>query len=169
MPPRKATGKPDPKTDPATREYLKPNPTVDELIAEAQPAENKDTEEMLRELEQLAAVRSRWTSGDYNEEYERLRDEAAFRLREGNRIFVDSNGVKTVAIRQTARGIEVDLNKLRDRVGPALLDKVAPRKIDPEAFKRAVATGKITPGTFLEVATFKPRTPYVRFVRVPDE
>jgi hypothetical protein len=148
-----------------------PTPEYQEFLAEleatAQPAD-MDTEELLNRLQPLQAQRSYYSNGEGNKLYEKLRDEAAERLEEtGPRYYVGEDGVKRYAVRQQSHPLEVSVSELIAEYGednPELLDRIAPRKVDRDQFKRAVATGKVSAEVLLRVARFKHSKPFVRFV-----
>lgn len=136
---------------------------VTELIKEATPA-GPDTEETLASLARVQGARGRWNkTGDLYEVYTRLRDQATDALVDGPRYFIDADGVKRYAVRLQAEPVEVDEELLAQEVSPAVLAEVAPRKVDKDLFKRAVAAGRIKPATLLKVAKVKPSAPYVKF------
>ncbi len=133
-----------------------------------------DTEVRLARLAELAEIRRE--KPDIKTEYEVLRDELAAQIEaEGSRIFIGPDGEKYVAYVVSPEPIEVDVAELEamDETGKipvGLIDKVAPRKVDKEAFRRAVAKEEITKPQFLRVAKTTKGTAFVKFLPIdPDD
>ena len=105
--------------------------------------------------------------------YEELRDALTPQLlREGPRYFVDHDGVKRVAYAVQPEPVDVYVAGLKALVANGKLtvedlDKIAPRKVDKEVFRRYLATEKIAPHDALKVARISKGTAYVKFV-TPD-
>lgn len=159
----------NPPLDPEAAALLKKRKADDkELIAEAVAA-IEDTEELLAKLERVQGERGLWTSdnGAHNLEYLALRDAAAVVLESGPRYFIDADGAKRVAVRQQSEPIDIDLAILSE-IPPEIIDKVAPRKIDTEAFKRNVANGKIPAKAFVKHSKIRHVDPHVRFILADD-
>lgn len=148
---------------------------MDEVRQLAQPAEH-DTEAMLLELDQLAAMRR--PNPDIEARYEYLRDILTARLaEEGPRYYVDALGEKRYAYAMVPEPIDVDVDELikmneEGEISDDLLNEVAPRKVDKEAFTKAAARGTrrnprkpgITPEQLMRVATKRKGKGHVRFV-----
>lgn len=128
-----------------------------------------DTELMLRELHDIAEHKRKYAAGEGQRHYEQLRDAAAKALEDGNRYFLDEHHNKWFAVRVQSRPVVVSLEALQhlliDR--PELLDQVAPRKVNMEAFRAAVATERIGTDELVRVAHIGRSKPFIRFY--PDE
>ena len=154
-----------PKKEPETKEQMEAR-----MVAAASKAEI-DTEARLAEL--LARKRDIDVPKDDQAAYERLRDELTPQLlREGPRYFIDYDGVKRVAYAVQPEPVDVDLPNLKALVAAgklteADLERLAPRKVDKEVFRRYLATEKISPHDALKVARITKGTAYVKFV-TPD-
>lgn len=136
---------------------------VRELIAEAVEAE-PDTEDLIAELARVQGEKGRWgKTGDRYKQYVQLREEVTDALVDGPRYFIDHDGVKQVAVRLQAEPVEVDVDLLAQEIDESVLADIAPRKVDKDRFKAAVAAGRIKPAVLLKVARIKPSAPYVKF------
>lgn len=147
---------------------------VQQMMRDARPAEG-DTEQMLLDLDMLA--RRRRPDPYIEEQYEALRDVLTARLsKEGPRYFIDVDGEKRYAYAVVPEPIEVDVDEVialhdEGEISTELLDRIAPRKIDAEQFKLAVARGSnpnsrkpgITQEQLLRVARKRRGTGHVRF------
>lgn len=147
---------------------------TDEMIAKAQPA-NEDTEEMLVELARLAEARR--VDPRIEERYEYLRSVLTKRLeREGPRFYLDEHGDKVYAYPVIPEPVVVDVAGLvamadAGEISHELLEEIAPRKADMEAFARAAARGSrpnprregIKPEQLVQVARKRRGTGHVRF------
>ena len=159
--------------------------TAEELFEamerDATPAE-ADLEDKLLRLDAMAAQRRK--DPDLEKRYEALRDEVAEELKAtGPRYYLDEHGLKRYAFRVAPEKVEVDVEELVRQVEAGEievdLDKVAPRKVDAEQLKRAVAKGSrpanrgkpgvIPPEKFLKMARRKPGTAHVRFSDPRDD
>lgn len=152
-----------------------PSPATTKLAqieASAQPAEG-DTEAMLRELDELASRRR--PNKALEKRYEILRNTLAARLeQEGPRYYLDSNGIKRYAYASVPEPIDVDVPALVDldesgQLKRGVLDTVAPRKVDKEEYRMAVARGDITQEQFLATSTLGRGTPRVLFSNPDDD
>lgn len=136
------------------------------LKTEAKPAD-PDTEIQLMKLADMAA--SRRKNPDLEKRYEALRELLATQLtKEGPRYFLGEDGIKRYAYAVTPEPVEVSEEKLMEldeagKLKAGVLEKVAPRKVDKDAFRRAVANGSITREQFLEVAELTQGTKFVKF------
>jgi hypothetical protein len=128
-----------------------------------------DTELLLRELHDIAESKRKWTAGEGKKHYERLREAAAKALEDGNRYFLDAHRNKWFAVRVQSKPVVVSLPALIHLFAdqPDLLDAVAPRKVDMEAFRKAVSTERISTDELVQVAHIGQGNPFVRFY--PDE
>lgn len=122
---------------------------------------------LLAELEWIQGQKGRWAdTGDLGKLYKELRDEAVSHLDMGPRYFLDDDGVKTIAVRQQSMRTVVDLDVLMAAIKDEdLLDQIAPRKLDAEGYKRAVATGKIPDALFVKATKLVPSAAFVKFIR----
>lgn len=156
-----------PALDPEAAALLTPPRAPDDtVIIKGSSRADEDTETVLSELQIYQAERWRWTSdnGDLNQEYERLRNKATELLVDGPRYFLDHNGVKQVAVRGQAEPVRID-PEILEYLSPAVVEKVAPRKIDTTAFKRAVARQDVPTKLFVKYAKVHQSAPFVRFIR----
>lgn len=149
----------------------------DEMMARAEPAEG-DTEAMLIELTRLAEARR--VDPRIEERYEYLRGVLVRRLEaEGPRFYLDEHGDKVFAYPVIPEPVEVDVDGLvamaqRGEISQELLEEIAPRKINGEAFARASARGSrrhprregITPEQLVQVARKRRGTGHVKFLAV---
>lgn len=147
----------------------------DEIRAAAGPATG-DTEEMLLELDRLATLRR--PNPEIERRYEELRDILTARLsKEGPRYYIDAFGEKRYAYALIPEPVDVDVDELikmneAGEISDDLLNEVAPRKVDKEAFTKAAARGTrkrprkpgITPEQLIRVATKRRGQGHVRFV-----
>lgn len=159
-------GRRNPPLDPEAKALVAPDTLTEEQIIEFAEPLPEDTEDLLGKLQRIQGVRSQWTNenGTYNQEYEALRDAASELLKDGPRYFIDAEGIKMVAARQQATRLVVNPKILA--ILPAdLIDKVAPRKIDNEQFKRAVKNGKIKTKDLLRYAELVDNAAHVKFIR----
>lgn len=142
------------------------------MIRDAQPA-SSDTEDELLWLERLQAKRRKDPAVE--REYERLRDSLAARLeKEGPRYYIDNEGIKRYAYAVVPEPVEVDVDllieaELEREITYETLDAVAPRKVDKEAFRRAVAAERIPKKVLVKVATVTRGTAYVKTATPDDE
>jgi hypothetical protein len=152
---------------------------MDEIRETAVPAE-RDTEAMLQELDTLAALRR--PDPLIEARYTELRDLLTARLlKEGPRYYLDAFGEKRYAYAIVPEPVEVDVDELikmneSGEISDDLLNEVAPRKVDKEAFTRAAARGTrkrprkpgITPEQLIRVAKKRPGTGHVRFAKAEN-
>lgn len=144
---------------------------TERMIRTAEPAVG-DTETRLLELQNMQAKRRK--DPQLERRYEMLRDELAAQLKaEGPRYYIDNDGVKRYAFTVTPEPVDVDLDgliqaELDQEISYETLDQVAPRKVDKEAFRRAVATERIPKALLLKIAKIVPGTAYVK-TATPDE
>lgn len=159
----------NPPLDPEAAALIRKRKIEDKEIIQEAVAAIEDTEELLTKLERVQGERGLWTSdnGVHNLEYLALRDAAAVALESGPRYFIDADGAKRVAVRQQSEPVEIDLAILSE-IPPEIIDKVAPRRIDAEAFKRNVANGKIPAKAFVKHSRIKYVEPHVRFILADD-
>lgn len=137
-----------------------------EAIAEQATQVDPDLMDMLARLEVLAARRRKDPA--LEAEYERLRNAASAIINDtGPRWFLDEDGHKRIAYRQAPMNVDVELDELVRQVAEGEidvdLDTVAPRKVNKEELKKAVATGRIPAAKFLRMATLREGTAFVRF------
>lgn len=154
------------KVDPF-EELGSPKISEAEIKESAEPAV-QDTEELLAELRSVSEEHYRWTSdkGEGTLRYEALRDAATAALEDGPRFFLDDH-VKYVAVRVQSEPVEIDPEILK-YLRPAVVDEIAPRKINNDAFKKAYQGGRIPRSLFIKHARIKPRRAFVKFVRYED-
>jgi hypothetical protein len=138
---------------------------LEELKATSTKAD-ADTEELLVHLEEIQARRRKDPA--LEREYEDLRATLVARLKEGGpRYYLDNMGLKKYAYLVEPEPVEIDVAALcaldeEGKLKAGVLDAVAPRKADKEAFRRAVGRGDITREQFLATAKVTKGTPYVR-------
>lgn len=138
----------------------------EEMMRTAEPA-SLDLEDTLADLEALQALRRK--NPLIEARYEHLRKIATVMLIEGGpRYFVDDSGTKHYAYAITPDAIVVsveDVEQLRNEgiITEEELDRVAPRKVKNEEFKRLVALGRIPKARAKKIARIVPKTPYVGF------
>lgn len=149
---------------------LNPAKPDDKATFEKASAADDDLEVVLSELERIQGERGRWTSkkGDMYLEYERLRQRATEMLGDdGPRYFLDLDGSKMVATKSQAEPVDID-PEILDHLPADVVDYVAPRKIDKEKFKRAMAQRRVPAKLFVRFASVKQNAPFVRFIRASD-
>lgn len=136
------------------------------LAKVAQPA-NLDLEvELLKLHERVLARRE---DPEKKRAYEEARDKLLKLLQdEGPRYFIDSEGHKRYAYPVKPEQVEVDMDELlvayaKGEISSATYDRVAPRRIDRDALRRAVSVGDIAPAVFARIATLVPKTGHVGF------
>lgn len=126
-----------------------------------------DTELALDGL--FSMVIQRREDPDLKVQYELTRDELVARLKEdGPRYFLASDGTKRYAYVVQPEQIEVDMDELMAAVkdgsiSQEVLDKIAPRKVDKDALRRAVAKKQIDAATFVRIAELVKKTAHVGF------
>jgi microcystin degradation protein MlrC len=144
---------------------------LDAIREEAAELADTDIAARLNRLDELAAARRK--NPAIEREYETLRAEMSAWLKEaGPVIYLDAHGNKRIAYRVAPTGVEVNVEELVKAVeaGEAKvdLDVVAPRRVNAEELKKAVATKRIPPKVFLKMAKLQDKTPHVRFTD-PDD
>jgi hypothetical protein len=138
------------------------------LAAEAGPVD-ADTETKMARLEELQSARRK--DPKIEAEYKALRDELAAQIeKEGPRYFVAEDGSKMYAYAIVPEPVEVSISKLEamDEAGdiPAgLIERVAPRHLNADEFKNALAKKELTRDQILEVTTLGKGTAYLKFVK----
>lgn len=138
----------------------------EEMYAEAEPA-GTDLERVLEDLHSLQALRRK--NPIVEARYENLRKIATTLLNEGGpRWYLDIDGVKRFAYVVTPETIVVevaDVVALRDEgvITDEELDRVAPRKVKNDEFKRLMALGRIPKDRAKKIARIVPKTSYVGF------
>lgn len=170
MPPRKRTAA---KKAAAKK---KPTPQQDAELAEivqiSEPAP-KDLEDMLAEYEEL--VENARENKENKTRREELRDLIGQRLNEeGPRYYVSPSGQKHVAWSTTPETVELDVEKVlkMDEEGAIpfdLIDKIAPRQVNREGLRTAIATGAMTPEQVREAVTLRPQTTRVYSRSLDDD
>ena len=131
-----------------------------------------DLEEMLVQLDELAERRRK--DPVVEARYEELRDLCAKAiLREGPRYYLDARGVKRYAFAVQPEPVEIDVGRLMDFYADGslpveVLNKIAPRKVDKDAYRRAAAKGELTKEQIAATARIRKGTPHVRFADPVD-
>lgn len=144
-----------------------------EAVRAAEPAYGTDLEVELAELARLQARRRK--DPVLERTYEAQRAVCADLLREqGNRLFLDEHGIKTVAFLVEPEPVDVSVAALEEMeldgdIDYDLLEEIAPRKVDKTAFHRAVATGRLEAKQVAKVAKIGKGTPWVRMDPLRDE
>lgn len=139
---------------------------VKEMQAAAEKAP-PDMEALIRRLDNLAAARR--PDPALEREYEHLRDLLTKILaKEGPRYYLDSAGVKRYAFAVVPEPVEINLPKLiamakAGQISDELLEKLAPRKVDKDAYRRAGNTGKLTKAQVAATSKFVKGTGHVKF------
>ena len=116
-----------------------------EMEAKAIQADG-DIEASLMRLDQLAEIRRK--DPVIEKEYEDLRDHLTKILKsEGPRYYIDAGGVKRYAYVVAPEPVEINVAALiamnrEGTLNDELLDKIAPRKADKEAYRRAASGGR---------------------------
>ena len=126
-----------------------------------------DLEEAIIQLDELAEQRRK--DPVIEQRYEELRDlVAAAILADGPRYYLDIDGEKRYAYAVQPEPVEVDVAELiamngRGELAGEVLDQIAPRKVDKEAFRRAASTGRLTKAQVAATCKIIKGTPHVRF------
>jgi hypothetical protein len=128
--------------------------------------EEMDIQTKLARLDELAELRRK--DPRIEKEYELLRNELVSYLNEAGPVYyLDNNHAKRFAWPVQPEKLIVDVEKLVEMADAGEidvdLDKVAPRRVDTEELKAAVAKKKIPPREFLKMARLEPGTGHVRF------
>lgn len=153
-----------------TQPYQPPDETskMDEIIATATPAD-EDLEDKLARLE--AMVLARREDPALKREYEALRDELAALLKEhGPRFLIGADGTKEYAYPVAPEIIVPDLGVLagmakRGEIDDETWESIAPRKVDKDALRSAIAAKRLTNAQVVAAVKFKPGTAYVKFAK----
>jgi len=137
-----------------------------QMQKQALPAD-ADTEAALAQLQAL--IMRRRKDPEIEARYEQLRDALVDQLKaEGPRYYLDEEGNKRYAYVVQPEPVEVDMDELlalyeAGELPQSLMDKIAPRKVDKEALRRAVSKGQITRAQFTKVAKLVKGTAHVSF------
>lgn len=142
------------------------------MEASAIPAD-VDTEELLMRLETIQDARRK--DPVLEARYEELRDRLVAVIAErGPRYYLDAHGNKRFAYVVAPELVDVDVALLiqmheEGEVSTALLNEVAPRKIDKDSYRRAVARKKFTNAQVAKLSRLRPGTAHVAFTDPVDE
>lgn len=125
-----------------------------------------DIQDKLARLDELAGLRRK--NPRIEAEYESLRDELAEYLHDtGPVYYLDRDHAKRYAWPVEPESLIVDIAKLIELYEAGDIDvdidRVAPRKVNNEELKKAVAKKKIPPREFLKIARLEKGTAHVRF------
>lgn len=137
---------------------------VEEITEVADP----DTEDKLNQL--IAMQVRRRKDPDLERRYEALRGDLTKQLaREGARWFETDDGSKLLAVTISPEKTDLDVEEAirlyeEGELDLATLDMIAPRGQSLEGIRTAITKGWLTPAQMRKVLTFRPGTPYVKFV-----
>ncbi len=137
-----------------------------DVPAPQHPPENTDSD---LDTEALAARMYEITKTQEQLEEERIEIRKTLTERiDGSRYFIDPlTGQKKYAYVVRPEPIEVDLDKLREKAPPEIVESVLeepkPREVDKAKFKKAVETGRIPQDVFVAVARTGKGNPHIRF------
>ena len=137
-----------------------------ELEAKAKAAEG-DLELMLAQLDEMAEARRKDPVKE--ERYAELRDQcSAIILKEGPRYYLDGRGVKRYAFAVQPEPVEIDLDVLdyfyrQGRISADDYEKLCPRRVDKDVFRRLASKGVLTKQMVNQAATMKKGTAHIRF------
>lgn len=139
---------------------------MEAIYEEATELESPDVLDKLARLDELAALRR--PNKALEAEYEALRDEmAAYLKTSGPVYYLDKDHAKRFAWPVEPESLVVDVDLLVELAEEGKIDvdidTVAPRKVNAEQLKKAVAKKKIPPREFLRIARLKKGTAHVRF------
>ena len=132
-----------------------------------------DLEEAICQLDEL--VEARRKDPVIEERYEELRDLVAKAiLKDGPRYYLDDRGDKRYAFAVQPEPVEIDVAELiamngRGELAGEVLDQIAPRKVDKEAFRRAASTGRLTKAQVAATCKITKGTAHVRFTDPYDQ
>ena len=135
------------------------------LRATATPA-GADLETALARLQDMIVIRRK--DPKLEAEYEALRDEVVKYLREnGPRYYLDGDGCKRYAFAVIPEKTVVNVDALESMVqagelSPYVLEQIAPRKANIEAFRRACQTERLTDEQIVAATSSLPGTGFVK-------
>jgi hypothetical protein len=96
------------------------------------------------------------------EEYETLRNEVT--PDEGEYVLITGHdGQKYRVTRVEGADTVFYLDKLQELVDPTVVEQITELKVNTEAFKQAVAAGRITPAVLVQVMSLKPKAAYPKY------
>ena len=136
------------------------------LRATAKPA-TTDLERDLARLQDMIAARRK--NPELEREYEQLRDQVVKYLKtDGPRYYLDGDGNKRYAFAVSPERTVVDVDALQAMVDAGELDagvleEVAPRKANVEAFRRACQTERLTDEQIVASTSSLPLTGFVSY------